>query len=60
MHLYFFFVNQATLAAAKVVMFEEDDILMLEFAEILPHGVGFLHLGFNGILNDKMKGFYKR
>jgi len=41
-------------------LFEEDEILVLEFGEILPHGVGVLKLGFNGVLNDKMKGFYRR
>lgn len=53
------FVKQA-LSAPKVFMFEEDEILVLEFGEILPHGVGVLELGFNGVLNDKMKGFYRR
>lgn len=53
------FVKQA-LAAPKVVLFEGDEILVLEFSEILPHGVGVLKLGFNGELNDKMKGFYRR
>lgn len=48
------------LAAPKVALFEEDEILVLDFGEILPHGVGVLELGFNGVLNDKMKGFYKR
>lgn len=59
MYYYYFLVKQA-LAASKVVLFEEDEILVLEFTEILPRGVGVLQLGFSGILNDKLKGFYKR
>ncbi|CAF2240874.1 unnamed protein product [Brassica napus] len=51
--------SSKALAAPKVALFEEDEILVLEFAEILPHGVGVLQLGFSGILNDKLKGFYK-
>ncbi|KAF3528567.1 hypothetical protein DY000_02036711 [Brassica cretica] len=47
------------LAAPKVSLFEEDEILVLEFAENLPHGVGVLQMAFDGILSDKMKGFYK-
>ena len=48
------------LAAPKLSLFEEDEILVLEFAENLPHGVGVLQMAFDGILSDKMKGFYKR
>ncbi|XP_010432617.1 PREDICTED: aminopeptidase M1-like [Camelina sativa] len=51
--------SSKALAAPKVVLFEEDEILVLEFTDILPHGVGVLELGFNGVLNDKMKGFYR-
>ncbi|KAK9273621.1 hypothetical protein L1049_018431 [Liquidambar formosana] len=43
----------------KVEMVEEDEILVLEFAETLPMGMGVLSIGFEGTLNDKMKGFYK-
>ncbi|CAF2068169.1 unnamed protein product [Brassica napus] len=51
--------SQQALAAPKVSLFEEDEILVLEFAENLPHGVGVLQMAFDGILSDKMKGFYK-
>ncbi|EXB57658.1 Puromycin-sensitive aminopeptidase [Morus notabilis] len=44
---------------SKVELLEEDEILVLEFAETLPIGVGVLAIGFEGILNDKMKGFYR-
>ncbi|WCJ29383.1 aminopeptidase M1 [Euphorbia peplus] len=43
----------------KVELVEEDEILVLEFSESLPLGVGVLSIGFDGVLNDKMKGFYK-
>ncbi|PON95981.1 Peptidase M1, alanine aminopeptidase/leukotriene A4 hydrolase [Trema orientale] len=44
---------------SNVEIFEEDEILVVEFAETLPIGVGVLAIGFEGILNDKMKGFYR-
>ncbi|XP_021607282.1 aminopeptidase M1 isoform X2 [Manihot esculenta] len=43
----------------KVELVEADEILVLEFAETLPVGVGILKIDFDGVLNDKMKGFYK-
>ncbi|KAL5559485.1 hypothetical protein UlMin_035696 [Ulmus minor] len=43
----------------NVEIFEEDEILVLEFAEALPIGVGLLAVGFEGVLNDNMKGFYR-
>ncbi|KAK0571465.1 hypothetical protein LWI29_016441 [Acer saccharum] len=43
----------------KVDVMEDDEILVLEFAETLPIGVGVLTIGFEGVLNDKMKGFYR-
>ncbi|KAM7510801.1 hypothetical protein LguiB_009676 [Lonicera macranthoides] len=38
--------------------FKDDEILVLEFVESLPIGVGVLWIAFDGTLNDKMKGFY--
>ncbi|CAB4266557.1 unnamed protein product [Prunus armeniaca] len=43
----------------QVETFEEDGILVLEFGETLPIGSGVLGIRFEGILNDKMKGFYR-
>ncbi|KAL5559483.1 hypothetical protein UlMin_035694 [Ulmus minor] len=43
----------------NVEIFEEDEILVLEFAEALPIGVGLLAIGYEGVLNDKMTGFYR-
>ncbi|KAF8401040.1 hypothetical protein HHK36_014343 [Tetracentron sinense] len=44
---------------SDVEMVEQDEILVLEFDEFLPTGSGVLAIGFEGTLNDKMKGFYK-
>ncbi|KAK4599009.1 hypothetical protein RGQ29_009197 [Quercus rubra] len=38
---------------------EEDEILVLDFADALPIGIGLLTITFKGTLNDKMKGFYR-
>ncbi|PSS19341.1 Aminopeptidase [Actinidia chinensis var. chinensis] len=47
------------LEALVVELCEEDEIVVVEFAENLPIGVGFLCIAFEGTLNDKMKGFYR-
>lgn len=39
---------------------EDDEIVILEFAKTLPIGVGVLSIFFQGTLNDRMKGFYRR
>ncbi|ONI33136.1 hypothetical protein PRUPE_1G407900 [Prunus persica] len=44
---------------SKVEVFQEDGILVLEFGKTLPIGPGVLAIGFEGILNDNMKGFYR-
>lgn len=44
----------------KVELVEGDEILVLEFSENLPAGMGVLAIGFEGVLNEKMKGFYRR
>lgn len=41
-------------------LFEEDQIVVLEFKESLPIGLGVLNMEFEGTLNDRMKGFYRR
>ncbi|XLT29712.1 hypothetical protein HN873_061004 [Arachis hypogaea] len=45
---------------SRVELFESDEILVLEFAEAVPIGLGVLAIQFEGILNDRMKGFYRR
>ncbi|KAJ8774038.1 hypothetical protein K2173_009469 [Erythroxylum novogranatense] len=47
------------LEPVKVEAVEADEILVLEFSATLPIGVGVLKIGFMGVLNDKMKGFYR-
>nr|POE85691.1 aminopeptidase m1 [Quercus suber] len=37
---------------------EEDEILVLDFSDTLPIGIGLLTIAFKGTLNDKIKGFY--
>ncbi|KAJ8480322.1 hypothetical protein OPV22_024049 [Ensete ventricosum] len=44
---------------SEVVLVEADEILVLRFDEFLPRGSGVLGIGFQGTLNDKMKGFYR-
>lgn len=39
---------------------EDDEIMVLEFGETLPIGLGVLSIVFQGTLNDRMKGFYRR
>ncbi|GAA0142468.1 metalloprotease [Lithospermum erythrorhizon] len=51
--------NQAS-KAVKVELFEADEIMVVEFGEDLNTGVGILSIAFEGTLNDRMKGFYRR
>ncbi|KAL0000750.1 hypothetical protein SO802_014531 [Lithocarpus litseifolius] len=50
--------NSKVLKPLKVHVVEEDEILVLDFANTLPIGIGSLTIHFHGTLNDKMKGFY--
>ncbi|CAH9125487.1 unnamed protein product [Cuscuta epithymum] len=44
----------------EVELLAEDEIMVLEFREILPSDLGVLSIAsFEGILNDRMKGFYR-
>ncbi|KAG8657217.1 aminopeptidase M1 isoform X2 [Manihot esculenta] len=53
------FTSSKVFQPLKVELVEADAILVLEFAEALPIGVGVLAIQFDGVLNDKMKGFYR-
>ncbi|CAI0448373.1 unnamed protein product [Linum tenue] len=56
------FSSKATSEVMKPVTaeaVEADEILILEFPETIPLGIGVLKLEFEGILNDKLKGFYR-
>ncbi|XP_065630862.1 aminopeptidase M1 [Quercus suber] len=50
--------NSKVLEPLKVHVVEEDEILVLDFADTLPIGIGFLTVHFHRTLNNKMKGFY--
>ncbi|XP_065637095.1 aminopeptidase M1 isoform X1 [Quercus suber] len=50
--------KQQVLKPLKVYVVEEDEILVLNFVDTLPIGLGLLTIHFQGSLNDKMKGFY--
>ncbi|KAL0904018.1 hypothetical protein M5K25_026087 [Dendrobium thyrsiflorum] len=43
----------------EITTVEIDELLVLLFSDVLPHGEGSLWIGFDGILNDRMKGFYR-
>ncbi|XP_062159287.1 aminopeptidase M1-like [Alnus glutinosa] len=47
------------LEPSNIDLVEADEILVLEFAETLPIGIGVLTIGFEGTLSDNMKGFYR-
>ncbi|KAI8547792.1 hypothetical protein RHMOL_Rhmol07G0223600 [Rhododendron molle] len=55
----FIVLNAADLNVLEVQLFEVDEIMVVEFSENLPCGVGVLCIAFEGTLNDKMKGFYR-
>ncbi|KAH7653497.1 Peptidase M1 alanine aminopeptidase/leukotriene A4 hydrolase protein [Dioscorea alata] len=42
-----------------VVLEEDDEILVIDFDDTLRSGTGVLEIGFSGVLNDHMKGFYR-
>lgn len=42
-----------------ITIAEKDEILVLRFKDALPHGEGVLQMGYEGTLNDRMKGFYR-
>ncbi|GAB4854485.1 AP-1 complex subunit mu-1-Iike [Ancistrocladus abbreviatus] len=51
--------NSKELKTVGIGLIEEDEILVLEFPEELPGGIGVLQISFEGTLNDKMEGFYR-
>ncbi|XP_014500942.1 aminopeptidase M1 [Vigna radiata var. radiata] len=44
---------------SRIELIEIDEILVLEFPQEIPVGQGLLTIEFEGILNDRMKGFYR-
>ncbi|KDP34065.1 hypothetical protein JCGZ_07636 [Jatropha curcas] len=53
------FTSSKVFKPVKVDLVEADEILVLEFDDTLPIGLGVLAIEFDGVLNDKMKGFYR-
>ncbi|KAG0454705.1 hypothetical protein HPP92_023997 [Vanilla planifolia] len=53
------FSSSQKLQPLEIVAVEKDEILVLVFGEFFPHGVGVLEMNFEGVLNDRMKGFYR-
>ncbi|KAG0454695.1 hypothetical protein HPP92_023987 [Vanilla planifolia] len=53
------FSSSQKLQPLEIVAVEKDEILVLVFGDFFPHGVGVLEMNFEGILNDRMKGFYR-
>ncbi|EPS63116.1 hypothetical protein M569_11670, partial [Genlisea aurea] len=51
--------NDKLFRPVEVELYEDDEIVVLEFIESLPIGLGILSLEFVGTLNDRMKGFYR-
>jgi puromycin-sensitive aminopeptidase len=54
-----YIIGSKVLEASHVELFERDEIMVVEFSENIPIGVGVLSISFEGTLNDKMKGFYR-
>ncbi|KAJ9168198.1 hypothetical protein P3X46_019754 [Hevea brasiliensis] len=53
------FTSSKVFEPVNVELVEADEILVLEFAETLPIGEGVLSIDFDGVLNEKTRGFYK-
>ncbi|KAK7352549.1 hypothetical protein VNO80_17972 [Phaseolus coccineus] len=51
--------SSTVIKPSRVELFENDEILVLEFPEEIPVGLGVLTIRFEGILNDRMKGLYR-
>ncbi|KAG8375703.1 hypothetical protein BUALT_Bualt10G0128100 [Buddleja alternifolia] len=51
--------NNKVMEPVDLELCEGDEIVVMEFKESLPIGVGLLSMEFEGTLNDRMKGFYR-
>lgn len=58
MHVDFLFIAY-TCAEKDIVYDKEQETVIFNFPNTLPHGLAQLSLKFTGELNDKMKGFYR-
>ncbi|XP_042507016.1 aminopeptidase M1-like isoform X3 [Macadamia integrifolia] len=57
--VYFRDSHQREFRPSDVTVDNEDEILVLAFADVLPLGEGILGVNFSGILNDHLTGFYR-
>ncbi|KAL5248988.1 hypothetical protein ACHWQZ_G018001 [Mnemiopsis leidyi] len=48
-----------TVSSADIKTNAEEETLTVTFPDNLPLGTGQIHLNFTGILNDKLRGFYR-
>ena len=53
------YANGTTLESTNVALNEESELATITFGNALKVGAGKLHINFTGLLNDKLKGFYR-
>jgi puromycin-sensitive aminopeptidase len=53
------YVNGPKLASSTVLLCEESELGTIVFKETLNPGMAKMYIDFSGILNDKLKGFYR-
>lgn len=51
--------NGTKLTSSNVNLDEENELATITFPQSLPLGTGKLHISYTGLLNDKLKGFYR-
>lgn len=51
--------NGQTLESTNVALSDETEVATVTFGNALKVGSGKLHIVYTGILNDKLKGFYR-
>lgn len=54
-----FSAGGTTVSSSNIQTNSEEETLTVTFPESLPLGAGQIHLNFTGILNDKLRGFYR-
>ena len=53
------FTNGVKVVSSKVQLDEENELATIVFGEMLNIGTAKLRIEFTGLLNDKLKGFYR-
>ena len=49
----------AKFESTEVKICEESEVATILFSSSLPTGAGKLHISYTGIINDRLKGFYR-